>query len=62
MMLLAMTLASWDRTPPTDIQIERRSTLPLAGMIWPRLKPPTLHEPFKPSRSGRQTGENEDSE
>jgi hypothetical protein len=39
------------------IQIEWRSTLPLAGMIWPLLKPPSLDEQFKPSRSGCQTGD-----
>jgi hypothetical protein len=38
------------------IQIEWRSTLPLAGTIWPVLTPPSLDEPFMPSRSGCQTG------
>jgi hypothetical protein len=30
------------------IQIEYRSTLPLAGMIWPLLMPPSLGQPLKP--------------
>jgi hypothetical protein len=30
--------------------------LPLAGTIWPVLTPPSLDEPFMPSRSGCQTG------
>ena len=34
------------------IQIEWRATLPLAETIWPVLTPPSLNEPFMPSRSG----------
>jgi hypothetical protein len=40
------------------IQIEW--ALPLAGMIWPLLRPPYLDEQFKPSRSGCQTGDDRD--
>ena len=39
------------------IQIEWRSTVPLAETIWPVLTPPSLDEQFMPSRSGCQTGE-----
>jgi hypothetical protein len=38
--------------PDIHIQIEWRSTLPLAETIWPMLTPPSLNEPFRPSRSG----------
>ena len=44
-----------EREAANRMEIKYRSALPLAGTIWPLLTPPSLHEPFKPTRSGCQT-------